>query len=134
MTSKPTPATPPQPALKRSFSIFQDDARLPSANFGTASNENLEPSHVSKFDNEPAVTDGPGSSANRVPLVDVTEEVVGRSRSLSSALAEIAKLEDKLEALKDKNRALKSKNRKLKGEIVAYQDALYQADKDAGYL
>jgi hypothetical protein len=77
---------------------------------------------------------GINTSVKRTPLADVTKAAATRPRSLSNALAEIARLEDDLNAMKSENKVLKGKNRKLRGEIVAYQDALYQADQDAGYL
>lgn len=132
MASKSASSASP---IKSSFSIFQDEtAQLPIAIPGHANNENFEPSetlrsnHLPKSTNRPSCKNDP---ASRMPLTDVT---LNRTRSLSSALAEIARLGDELDASKGENQALRQKNRDLKGEIVAYQDALNQADEDAGYL
>ncbi|KAJ4994114.1 hypothetical protein SVAN01_00591 [Stagonosporopsis vannaccii] len=140
MAAKSTPSTIPAPYPEPSLNIFQDEARLAGVKSGDANTENLDPTHAERgkhvlnIGKKSTVRDGPASSVGRAPLADVTQEVVSHPRSLSSALAEIANLEHKLEDLKGRNEALKAKNRKLKGAIVAYQDALYQADVDAGYL
>jgi hypothetical protein len=143
-----TSPDPSDPNAKQSFKVFQDggtQTRLRS----TAPPSEESRSHVNDEDtpkpqvdcsNLSVVTSGTMStmgintSVKRAPLADVTKAVVTRSRSLSNALAEIARLEDDLDAMKSENKVLKGKNRKLRGEIVAYQDALYQADQDAGYL
>lgn len=134
---------------KGPFEIFQGDGTqappgstapdLDEPHSHNNSENNLEsPSHCG----DPLVTSGTTSapkinsvsSLKRTPLADVTDEAVTRPRSLSNALAEIAMLKDELDTLRSKNKALKRKNRGLKGEIVAYQDALYQVNLEAGFI
>jgi hypothetical protein len=149
-----TSPDPSDPNAKQSFKVFQDGGTQARGGTQTRLNSIAPPSeksrsHVNDEDtpkpqvdcsNLSVVTSGTMStmgintSVKRAPLADVTKAVVTRSRSLSNALAEIARLEDDLNAMKSENKVLKGKNRKLRGEIVAYQDALYQADQDAGYL
>ncbi|KAJ8110607.1 hypothetical protein OPT61_g6592 [Boeremia exigua] len=133
----------PEAIPRTTFSISQDeeqvqtsqrfDPSLSIADRGDVDKENLELSKAHR--NKHAINnDSLLSSTERTPLMDVTEEVVSGPRSLSSALVEIANLERELEASKSKNQKLKRKNRKLRGELVAYKDALYQVEKDAGYF
>lgn len=149
MSSKLTSPDPSDLNAKQSFKVFQDggtQTRLES----TAPPSEESHSHVNANDEDtpkPKVhcgklfvtsgtmpTLGINTSVKRTPLTEVTKPAVTRPRSLSCALAEIARLEDDLDAMKSENKVLKGKNRKLRGEIVAYQDALYQADQDVGYL
>lgn len=126
-------STPPKfsaPASGRPFKIFCDE-RTPrrsapsasNADFYESNDENTHRVPTFKFVSRATTNTKPAPSAKRAPLADVAQEAVGRPRSLSAALAEIAQLKDELEASKDQNRD-------LKGEIVAYQDALHQADVD----
>ncbi|KAF1932870.1 uncharacterized protein M421DRAFT_416472 [Didymella exigua CBS 183.55] len=121
------------PAAVQPFKIFCEecapqrfDSPAFNADFYDSNNENSHSAPTFRLSNKADITVEPAPSSKRAPLADVTQEAVGRPRSLSAALAEIAKLEDELEASKDQNR-------ELKGEIVAYQDALHQADVD-GYF
>ncbi|KAF2633690.1 hypothetical protein BU25DRAFT_416864 [Macroventuria anomochaeta] len=142
MAPKSTPFKLSEPASVRFFNIFQDEGQLETTRRFAAplsnadydpKDENFDTSQVhrskavSKFDNKPTTKIESAPSVKRIPLADVTQATVGRPRSLSAALAEIARLEDELEVSK-------GKNKELKGEIVAYQDALHQADEDAGYF
>lgn len=145
MSSKLTSPDPSDPNAKQSLKVFQDggtQTRLKSAPPSEASRSHVNDEDTAKpqvdcsklfvtSDTMPSL--GINTSVKRTPLADVTKAFT-RPRSLSSALAEIARLEDDLDAVKSENKALKGKNRKLRGEIVAYQDALFQADQDAGYL
>ena len=147
MAPNSTPSNPSELASARSFKIFRDERRLKTPRRFAAplsnadhddvnddvNNENLDTSQarrnepVFKLINKPTTKTESRPSVKRTALVDVTQATVGRPRSLSTALAEIAWLEDELEASK-------GENRELKGEIVAYQDALHQADEDACYF
>jgi hypothetical protein len=143
MAPKSTPSKLSEPSSERTFKILHDEAgaAMPrrfattssNAGFDGPNNENFDPScdahsrSVFKFVNKPSTQPHSVSTVQRTPLADVTQMKIGRPRSLSAALAEIARLKDELELSKDKNS-------KLKGEIVAYQDALRQADLDAGYF
>ncbi|KAJ4322816.1 hypothetical protein N0V94_002197 [Neodidymelliopsis sp. IMI 364377] len=116
------------------FEIFSDDQRLETprrfassqstADYKDLNDENVNSGPVFKFVNKSTTKVKP---VKRAPLTDVTQDAVSLPRSTSDLLARIASLED---ALKLSN----NKNAELKGEIVAYQDALNQADKDAGYF
>lgn len=152
MSSKLTSPDPSDPNAKQAFNVFQDGGTQTRGSTQTRLKSTAPPSeasrsHVNDEDTPKPQVDcsklfvtsgtmpslGTNSSGKRTPLADVTKAFT-RPRSLSSALAEIARLEDDLDAVKSENKALKGKNRKLRGEIVAYQDALFQADQDAGYL
>ena len=143
MAPKSTPSKPSEPASERTFKTFHDEvgAAIPRRFDTTPSNagcdepndENFDPSRdaysrpIFKFVNKPSTQPHSVLTVQRTPLACVTQGKIGRLRSLSAALAEIARLKGELELSKDKNS-------KLKGEIVAYQDALHQADVDAGYF
>ena len=142
MDSNITPFKPSEPAAGRPFKIFNDDEHLEAAHrlatpqtnacFGDLNNENFDPSNnrskpVLEFFNEPCAQPDSTSTVKRTPLADVTQEQSRRPRSFSAALAEIARLKGELELSQDENS-------KLKGAIVAFQDALYQADFDARYF
>ena len=152
MSSKLTSPDPSNPNAKQSLKVFQDGGTQTRGSTQTRLKSTAPPSeasrsHVNDEDTPKPQVDcsklfvtsgtmpslGINTSVKRTPLADVTKAFT-RPRSLSSALAEIARLEDDLDAVKSENKALKGKNRKLRGEIVAYQDALFQADQDAGYL
>lgn len=143
MASNATPFKPSAPVPGRPFKIFHDKGSLetpcrfaapqPDAVFDDPNNENLNPSQNNRsrpifmFVNKPSAQPDPTSTIKRTPLADVTQEQVGRPRSFSAALAEIARLKDELELFKEENS-------ELKGAIVAYQDALNTAGVDAGYF
>ena len=132
MSSKLTSPDPSDPNAKQAFNVFQDGGTQTRGSTQTRPKPQVDCSKLFVTSGTmPSL--GTNSSGKRTPLADVTK-VFTRPRSLSSALAEIARLEDDLDAVKSENKALKGKNRKLRGEIVAYQDALFQADQDAGYL
>lgn len=120
--------TPPK--ARQPFEIFCDGdtpqrSGPPALNvdFHDTNNENDSKAAISKPVSKSSAHFRSSRPTPRAPLNDVTEKVVSRPRSLSAALAEIVKLEDALEASK-------KQNHELKGDIVAYQDALYQADVD----
>jgi hypothetical protein len=129
-------STPPKasaPPAGQSFKIFCDehtprrsDPSASNADFHDSNNENHPNAATSKPVSKSTAHFEPARTAGRAPFTDITQEAVSRPRSLSAALAEIAKLEDALEVSK-------TQNQEMKGEIVAYQDALNQAYVD-GYL
>ncbi|KAG9206822.1 hypothetical protein G6514_000109 [Epicoccum nigrum] len=135
-------------SAKQAFKVFQDGGAQTHVKSTVAPPSEESHSHVNDKDtpkpqahcSKLLTTSGAvptlviSTSVKRTPLADVTKAAFSRPRSLSGALAEIARLEDDLDAMKSENKALKGKNRKLRGEIIAYKDALYQADQDAGYL
>jgi hypothetical protein len=130
MAPNSTPPKSSAPTAGQPFEIFCDEHRpqhsVPStsnADFYDSNNENTPVVATLKFVHKGTANIEPPLPSNRAPLMDVTQEAVSRPRSLSAALAEIAKLEDAL-------RASKKQNQEMKGEIVAYQDALHQADVD----
>jgi hypothetical protein len=116
------------------FTIFSDDRRLETPRrFATSpstvdykdlNDENVNSGPTFKFVTKPTTKVNP---VKRAPLADVTQDAVSLPRSTSDLLARIASLEDAL-------KLSKNENAELKGEIVAYQDALNQADEDAGYF
>lgn len=127
------PSTPPKayaPAIEQPFKIFCDectphhfDSSASNADFPDSNNENNPGAAASKTFSKLTPFFETPRPVERAPLTDITQEAVSRPRSLSAALAEIAKLEDELGASK-------KQNQELKGDIVAYQDALHQADVD----
>ncbi|KAJ4382302.1 hypothetical protein N0V86_002636 [Didymella sp. IMI 355093] len=126
-------STPPKSSASiagQPFEIFCDEhtpqisvSSASNAEFYDSNNENTQSVATLKSVHKVTPNIEPPLPSNRTPLVDVTQETVARPRSLSAALAEIAKLEDAL-------KASKKQNQEMKGKIVAYQDALHQADVD----
>lgn len=130
MASTSTPPKASAQTAGQPFKVFCDEdipqrSGSPATNvdFHDTNNENNSNAAISKPVSKSSAHFEPSRPAHRAPLTDITEEAVGRPRSLSAAMAEIAKLEDALEASK-------KQNQELKGDIVAYQDALHQADVD----
>lgn len=132
MAPKSTPPKFSAPSSGQRFDIFCDKSAprrfAPTAldaDFDDANDENSQGIPTFKFVNKSTTTkaEPAAPSTRRAPLADIVQQGVGRPRSLSAALAEIARLNDELEASEDQNR-------ELKGEIVAYRDALHQADMD----
>lgn len=135
-TGRTSKSTSLQISSEHDFKIFRDERPLetprrftqPSnADYSDLNNENLHSAPTFKFVNKPTPKTNTSSSVKRTPLADVTQETVGRPRSTSALLARIASLEDELELSK-------KQNEELKGDIVGYEDALNQADEDAGYF
>lgn len=112
MTPRSISPTPHASAPKPSFNIFQDEARPPNEEPRADTNENVDPgrgqgSKYLHFDEDPS---SKMDAVLRAPLADVTQVVV-RPQLLLSALAEIARLRNELEASKGENKALKDRNR-----------------------
>ena len=133
MAQTSTPPKASAPTAGQPFKIFCDEhtprrsrSIVTNAEYPDFNNENNPNTTTSKAASKSTANFESARPAGRAPFTDVTQETVGRPRSLSAALAEIAKLEDALEASK-------TQNQEMRGEIVAYQDALNQAYED-GYL
>jgi hypothetical protein len=133
-TIKPTSLKTSEPVSGSTFEVFSDEQSLATprcfsrllsnADFNNLNDENISSVPTFKFSNKSTTKVDSVPSVKRTPLADVTQDVVGRPRSMSNLLAEIARLKDVLELSKDEVK-------ELRGEIVAYQDALCQADEDA---
>lgn len=112
---------------ERSFETPHRSTQTSNADYGDLDEENLHSAPTFNFVNKPTPKGSISASDERRPLADITQEVGGRPRSTSDLLAKIASLEDEL-------KLSKKQNEELRGEVVAYQDALHQADEDAGYF
>ncbi|KAF9696965.1 hypothetical protein EKO04_004830 [Ascochyta lentis] len=135
-TSTPSSLKTSEPGSEHDFEIFHDERQLetpqrftqpPSANYSDLNDENFHSGPISESVIKPIPVANPSATIKRKPFIDVTQESKSDPRSTSGLLALIASLENELEQSKDKVA-------ELQGEIVAYQDALYQADEDAGYF
>ncbi|KZM27865.1 hypothetical protein ST47_g989 [Ascochyta rabiei] len=124
----------PEPGSEHDFDIFHDERRLETpqrftrpadADYNDLNDENLHSGPTFKSIIKPISEASPSATIERTPLAYVTQESITRPRSISGLLALIASLQEELRQSKDKVA-------ELQGEIVAYQDALYQADEDAG--
>lgn len=140
---KSTPPKPSGPASECSFEIFHDGRALetPQRSAHPLSSEKHDDlvdkdfdtfqahrsNRIFNFVNEPASKVNCATSVKRTPLAEVTQDKVDRSHPTSDLVAQIAGLGSELKVSKEENE-------KLRGDIVAYQDALHQADKDAGYF
>jgi hypothetical protein len=121
MAPKSTPPKASAPTAGQPIKIFCEE-RTPrrsgssayNADFYDSNNENTPNAATSKPVSKSTAHFESAQPAERAPLTDVTQEAVGRPRSFSAALAEIAKLEDAL-------KASKKHIRELRGDIVAYQ-------------
>lgn len=119
------------------FKIFSDERQsspprrfalvVPSKDYDDTDNENFSNAPTFKFINKSIPEADTAGPVKRTPLADITPKTVSRPRSMSGLLARIASLEDELEQSK-------TQTEELKGDVVGYQDALHQADVDAGYF
>lgn len=142
MAPKSATSKPSEPVSDRSFQVLQDaGTQVPQdrqtrrrtaknkLNSGHRRNEHLSSGH-SRGDGASVKSDAEGSvdtkPFKRTPLSVLAQEYATRPRTLSAALAIIRRLWKELDAAEQENKD-------LKGEVVAYMDALYQANVDAGY-